>query len=354
MITKKLTGKSDKGEDIYLFTICSGYGQVTVSSLGASIESIIVPDINGNHVDVALGFDSIKAREEHEQYMGSIIGRHANRIEKGRFVLNGRVYILAVNNPPNHLHGGNYGFDKKVWMGDIQGDTLYFHYRSADGEEGYPGNLDVTVSYGFDDSGTLTIGYDAVSDEDTVVNLTNHAYFNLSGHDDGSILDHMLAIKSSCFTENDKDCLPDGNIVPVEGTPMDFRNFRMIGEGIDSEYSGIKNAGGYDHNYIIDKKPDEFGLAAQAVSPKTGIMMSVYTDMPGMQFYSGNAIKDVPPGKGGCVYTRRSGFCLETQYYPNALSHSHFPSPILKAGQRYSHKTYYRFGTSGDFGSKLE
>lgn len=346
MITKSFIGKSSEGEDIYLYNLVSQYGSVKISSLGASVESIIVQDKNGNYVDVALGFDNVSAMEQQGQFIGSIVGRCANRIEKGSFNLNNKAYTLAVNDPPNHLHGGINGFNTRVWHADICDNQLIFKLYSHDGDEGYPGNLEVSVTYEFDDNGRLKISYYAVSDADTVVNLTNHTYFNLSGHKDGDITDHLIKINSDYFTSCDDNCLPNGGIVAVEGTPMDFRVLRTIGQYINCDYEQIKNAGGYDHNYIIKKGQGEFDFAGQAFSPKTGIYLNVYTDMPGLQFYSGNNIKELPLGKENSVYGKRSGFCLETQFYPNALRHKRFPSPILKAGEVYKHITCYQFGVS--------
>lgn len=344
MIRKQFIGKTSRGEDVHLFTLPSRYGSVGISSLGASVESIVVPDRGGNPVDVVLGFDNVSAMESQSQYIGSIVGRYANRIGGGTFKLNGRIYNLAVNDPPNHLHGGINGFNRKVWDYEVCDNKLVFYLFSADGDEGYPGNLEVTAAYEFGDSGKLTISYDAVCDADTIVNLTNHTYFNLSGHSSSSIDNHLLSINADYFTHNDEHLLPDGEITAVEGTPMDFRSPRAIGEYINCSYEQIQKAGGYDHNYIIKKSLGEYGFAAQAASEKTGVSLTVFTDMPGLQFYSGNGIGHLPLGKQGMKYEKRSGFCLETQFYPNAMAHCDFPSPVLKAMERYIHHTCYQFG----------
>ncbi len=334
------------GKPITAFTFENAHGaSVEIINFGGIITKIRVPDQQGTLADVTLGYDTLDEYVVGTRHFGSLVGRHANRIEDAQFTLNDVTYHLAKNNGRNHLHGGNKGFGKVIWEPTILSDTqLQLTYRSQDGEENYPGTLDVTVIYSFDDASKLRIEYKAVTDKDTVVNLTNHAYFNLSGHDHGDIRHHLLQIHAERYTAVSDECLPTGEVRSVKGTPMDFTEPKPIGQDIESNHEQIQNGKGFDHNWILDSGGKELALAAQAWDPDSGRTMKVFTTKPGIQFYAGNMLTDEDTGKGGAKYPPRSGFCLETQYFPNAMKHTHFPSPILRAGETYHHITEYEFG----------
>lgn len=340
-VTKHLFGAMPDDTEVYQYRLTNGAGScVTVMEYGATITAIVLNTPKGP-VDVCLGYKTLDEYRANGGYLGACIGRVGNRIGNARFTLNGHEYQLAANDGINHLHGGDQGFDKCLFtICEIEGGVRASR-RSPDGEENYPGNLDVTVDYLFNDTNELTLVYNAVSDADTIVNLTNHTYFNLSGEGDGSILDHTLTLNAATFTENDDSCQPTGNILSVDGTAFDFRTPKTIGRDIGQDDMQLKNAGGYDHNFI----PDGSGMRkiAEASSPKTNIHMSVFSDKPGVQFYSGNFLED-QLGKSGTIYAKRAGFCLETQYYPNAMACPDFPSIILKAGEKYHFTTTYAFG----------
>ncbi len=347
-IQKSFYGNLSDGSQVDLFTLTNSNGMaVKIINYGGTIVSIEVPDKNGKIDDVTLGFDTLEDYCKFTNFFGALIGRHANRIENSEFELNGTVYHLAENNGKNHLHGGIKGFDKVVWQAGIVeaaggGQSLQLLYRSPDKEENYPGNLDVKVTYTLTEESELKIEYYAVSDMDTVVNLTNHAYFNLSGHASGDVLGHELKINADRFTVINEECIPTGEIRDVKNTPMDFTVLTRVGAGINSPDDQIICGKGYDHNWILNVSGKAPEKAAEVFDPKTGRLMEVYTTKPGVQFYSGNFIKDTP-GKGGAFYKKRNGLCLETQYFPNAMKHKHFPSPILKAGDEYKHTTIYKF-----------
>ena len=336
-IWKEHFGVTQKGEAVERWCLENANGtKVAVLTYGATLQSLIFAG-----VDVALGFDDMAGYEAQDAYVGAVIGRYANRIGKGRFELNGKTYDLYVNNGPNHLHGGKEGFDKKIWRAEEQVDGLHLFYTSPDGEENYPGTLDVEVCYALNDADALEIRYRAVTDKDTILNLTNHAYFNLSGHGTGSIADQQVRIFADSFTENDADCLPTGKILPVDDTPMDFRKWYRITERIEAEDIQLKNGNGYDHNWILNGSG--FRKAAEAKSDTTGILMEAWTDQPGMQFYTANYLTPEKAGKDGTDYHPRGAFCFETQGFPDATSHVQFPSPILMAGEEYARKTHYVF-----------
>ncbi|ANX00782.1 galactose mutarotase [Thermoclostridium stercorarium] len=342
-MSKKLFGKTPEGVEIYLFTIENSKGmKAEIINYGGIVVSLYVPDKNGRMDDVVLGCDSLEDYSK-SPYFGAIIGRHANRIENAVFELNGKEYRLAKNDGNNHLHGGIKGFDKVVWdVLEHSGNSLKLHYLSHDGEEGYPGNLDITVTYSVTEDNALSIDYKAKSDADTVVNLTNHSYFNLSGHSSGDILKHQLKINADRFTVNNEECIPTGEIISVEGTPMDFRELKPLGPGIQSGSIHVKHFNGYDHNFVLNVSGKEPEFAAEVFDPASGRRMKVYTTKPGVQLYTGNQLNQIA-GKGGIRYGRWSGFCLETQFFPNAMKHKHFPSPVLKAGELYHHITVYKF-----------
>lgn len=342
-ITKKPFGKLSTGEKVTLFELKNSSGaSVEIIDFGGAIRSINVPDRDGNLSDVALGYDDVTGYETQDKYVGALIGRHGNRIEDAAFKIGRRKYQLAKNDGRNSLHGGIKGFDKVMWQSSVDGESLVLKYRSVDGEEGFPGNLDVTVRYSFNDDNALVIDYSAEADEDTVCNLTNHCYFNLDGQGSGSIVGHSLKINATHFTVGNSECLPTGYVAKVEGTPLDFTDFHVIGERIDEKHEQLLWGHGYDHNYCPDG--EGMRLMAEVRAEKSGRAMEVYSDLPGIQFYSGNALNSLPPaGKGGKLIDRRDGLCLETQFYPNSLRHKNFAQPILRKGEKYHHVTVYRF-----------
>ncbi|NLJ75455.1 MAG: galactose mutarotase [Firmicutes bacterium] len=338
------------GKKVELFTMTNAHGlEVSITNYGGAIVSLKVPDKDGMMDDITLGYDCLNDYIAGDAHFGALIGRHANRIEGARFELNGTIYELAKNDGPNHLHGGPGGFGRVVWKPAViekDGEqALELRYFSPDGEENYPGNLDVKVIYSFTPQNELRIDYQAEPDQDTVVNLTNHAYFNLAGHDGGTILDHELTLYAEEFTPINEECVPIGEICSVKGTPFDFTSPKKIGTHIDADDEQIRAGKGYDHNWVIKRDGEGLVKAAEAYHPKTGRVLEVFTTKPGIQFYTGNFLDGSDVGKGGFVYGRRSGFCLETQYFPNALKHKHFPSPVTKGGETYRHSTVFRFST---------
>lgn len=346
-ISKRAFGKTADGREAALFDLVNSHGMsAAITNFGGIVVSLQVPDKSGKLADVVLGFDKLEDYEKPGPHFGAIIGRHANRIEDSRFTLNGVEYRLYPNENQTHLHGGLKGFDKVLWQAEIQKrnglDSLCLTYLSRDGEEGYPGNLRVKVEYTLTEDNALQIEYFAVCDQDTVVNLTNHSYFNLSGHGAGDILRHQLWINADRFTAIDSRLLPTGEIRPVRGTPMDFTRMTPIGAGIGSSYEQIQCGNGYDHNWVLNVSGKSPEKAAEAYDPESGRVLETYTTQPGVQFYSGNFLEGVH-GKEGVVYRKRSGFCLETQHFPNSMKHPHFPSPILKAGEEYHQITIYKF-----------
>lgn len=331
-----------------LYTLRNSKGvEMDVSSYGAAIVSVRVPDREGRFADVALGYDGPEGYQARKNFCGVVVGRCANRIKGARFTIGETEYRLTANENKNQLHGGPEGFDTKFWECSViesrYGQALRLTYTSPDGEEHYPGTLNVKLTYSLSEQNELILHYDAVSDADTLCNLTNHSYFNLSGHDSGDILGHKLKLYASHFTETDAESIPTGRILPVEGTPMDFREFHPVGERIDADFGQLRMAGGYDHNFVLDHAAGELSLCAELWDPASGRRLTCLTDCPGVQLYSGNFIDGAVPGKGGAVYGRRAGLCLETQFAPDAIHHPEWDSPILKAGQRYEHTTVYRF-----------
>ena len=346
-IIKRFFGKTKDNIDVYLlyFTNTNGM-KIKIITYGATIVSIIVPNKKEDFTDVVLGYDTIEAYENENCYLGALIGRFANRIENGKFKINNIEYSLVQNSGNNHIHGGIKGFDKIVWnieTIDNRNNSLVLSYLSKDGEESYPGNLNVTVTYTLTNKDELIINYKAKSDKDTIVNLTNHSYFNLGGQTQETALNQKLMLNSDEFTENNKYSIPTGNIISVEGTPMDFRNLKTIGEEINSDYYQIKLASGYDHNWILKSGGNINELAAKLVDESTGIIMDMYTTKPGVQFYSANFLSSDHAGKNGTLYEKRSALCLETQYFPNSINNKNFPSPLLKAEKEYNHTTIYKF-----------
>lgn len=344
---KESFGTSKDGEAVSVYLLQNKNGvKVRVTDYGAALVSIIVPDKNGNMTDVLLGYDNVTGYETHTCYFGAVIGRNGNRIANARLTINGTVYNLDQNDNENNLHSGEKGMDAKVWDVKQATDTsITLACKSADREQGFPGNMDAQVTYVLTDDNAVEIHYEAVSDQDTVANFTNHAYFNLSGHASGDVLGQELMLRASYFTPViDAKAIPTGEIAPVAGTPMDFTTAKTIGRDIASEDIQIGYGGGFDHNFVLDKtEKGAFELMAQAYAPDTGIEMKAYTDLPGVQFYSGNFVTE-QEGKQGAVYGKRHGFCLESQYFPNAVNEPGFESPILKAGEVYRTKTSYQFG----------
>lgn len=344
-VTKRDFGTLSTGEKVSLFELKNSSGAyVEIIDFGGAIHSINVPDKNGVIGDVALGYDTVEGYEKQGKFIGALIGRHGNRIEDAKFRLGRRCYTLGKNDGRNNLHGGFKGFDKKLWTAAVDGEALILKYTSCDGEEGFPGTLTATVKYTFDDNNALMIDYTAVSDADTVCNLTNHCYFNLDGQGSGSIENHSIKINATHFTVGNSECLPTGYVAKVEGTPLDFTDYHVIGERINSKHEQIVFAGGYDHNWCPDG--EGFRHMATLKAAKSGRVMEVYSDLPGMQFYSGNFLDGTAPyGKGGKPVEKRDGLCLETQFYPNAMKFDNFEKPILRAGDTYHHVTVYRFTT---------
>ena len=334
-ITSRLFGKLSDGTAVTCYTMTGDTGiQAEILDYGVTIRTLVVPDRSGKPVDVVLGYDTLEDYVSNDGYLGATVGRFANRIGGAAFTLNGKDYQLAANDGVNHLHGGLVGFDKRVWKAEETAGGMVFFLTSPDGEEGYPGTLQVRVTVSLQENG-LELRYHAETDQDTVLNLTNHSYFNLDGS--GAIYDHLLMLQAQTFNLNDNGCLPTGELVPVEGTAMDFRTARPIGEAVDSGEPCVKCSGGYDSNFLLSGNP-----AAVAKSEKTGIVMTVTTDQPGVQFYSGNFLTP-RSGKGGARYDRRSGFCLETQHYPDSIHHPDWPSCVLRAGEAFDSVTAYTF-----------
>ena len=343
-------GTTDENQPVELYTLTNSRGsRVSITNYGGIVTSLWVPDRDGDLGDIVLGYDTLGQYLEGSPYFGAIVGRYGNRIANGRFTLDGVEYSLAVNNGPNHLHGGIKGFDKVVWNAEpyVEPDEvgLRLDYTSPDGEEGYPGNLAVTVVYALTNRDELRVEYVAETDRATVVNLTHHGYFNLAGHASGDILRHELIIAADRFTPVDEGLIPIGELRDVAGTPMDFRAPFAIGERIDADDEQIRVGGGYDHNWVLNGDAGTLRFAARVSEPTTGRVLEVYTTEPGVQFYAGNFLDGSNVGKGGVPYARRSGFCLETQHYPDSPNRSEFPSTVLRPGERYESTTVYGFVT---------
>lgn len=334
-------GTTADGCTVNIYRITNKKGSyVEVLDYGCTLQSICVPDKNGNLVDVCLGYDTVAEYEKNDGYLGAFIGRYANRIGEGKFTLNGKEYVLAVNDGPNHLHGGKKGFDKVIWRACVASDRLLFSHTSPDGDEGYPGNLTLSVTYEFDDNDTLTLTYDAFSDADTVVNFTNHCYFNLNGQGTGTATNLWLQVNADEFTENDENCLPTGKVLSVEGTPFDFRTAKPIERDINAGDQNLKNGRGYDHNFVL--RGTGLRDVAELWSEQTGIAMTTRTTQPGVQIYTANFMTE-RLGKGGAVYAPRDAVCLETQHFPDAVHHENFPSAVLKKDEEYRESTQYVF-----------
>ena len=319
--------------------------EAAITTYGGIVVWIKTPDRNGKMGDVVLGYDNLAGYLKESPYFGAMVGRYGNRIAKGKFTLDGVQYTLATNNGPNALHGGLKGFDKRVWEATILdspgGPALRLHYVSKDGEEGYPGNLDVTAVYTLTDDNALMLQYTARTDKDTVLNLTQHSYFNLAGK--GTILDHQVMIPADRFTPVDSTLIPTGELKPVEGTPFDFRKPTPIGARIGQDDEQLKFGGGYDHNWVINKEMGELTIMARVYEPTTGRVLEVLSTEPGLQFYTGNFLDGKITGKGGWNYKFRNAFCMEPQHFPDSPNQPNFPSVVLKPGQEYHNTIVFRF-----------
>ncbi len=339
-------GTDHGGEAVDCFTLTNPSGlRVRIMTRGGVILSIESPDRNGNFADIVLGHDTAAEYSDATPYFGCITGRFANRINAGRFTLDGKNVQLATNNSGrHHLHGGERGFDKRIWTPTVleEQNGVQLDYLSPDGEEAYPGNLSVRVTYTLTDDNDLRIRYEARTDQPTPVNLTNHTYFNLAGHDAGDCLEHRVLINADSFLPTDADAIPTGEIRSVKGTPFDFQTLEPIGARIDADDEQLRFAGGYDHNYCLDTD-GKLKLAARVIEPQSGRVLEAFTTEPGVQFYTGNHLAGDVRGKGGFIYPFRGGFCLETQHWPDSPNHPDFPDTILRPGTPFTSETVYRF-----------
>jgi aldose 1-epimerase len=344
MVTTESFG-SFEGKEISLFTLTNKKGDVVkLTNYGASIVEINVPDRKGERANVTFGYDNLEKYLAGDPYFGKVVGQYANRIAKGKFTLDSVEYTLALNNGANSLHGGPTGWHSRAWTAEVLKDTDFpavkFTYNKPDMEEGYPGNLVAEVVYTWTDEDELIMDYKVTTDRRTVLNITNHAYFNLHGAGNGDILDHEALIRASAFTPVDSTLIPTGELRAVEGTPFDFRTSHMIGERIDEAYDQLVLGGGYDHNFVLDNVED---VDAEVYDPSTGRILQVITDQPGVQLYTGNFLDGTQTGRGGKVYQYRSGFCLETQHYPDSPNQASFPSVILTPEEPFLSSTTYKF-----------
>lgn len=348
-ITSTSFGKTEDGQSVDIYTLRNRHGmEARITNYGGIVVSLTAPDRDHKFADVALGYNDLESYLKPPfPYFGAIIGRYGNRIAKGRFALNGVEYKLATNNGENHLHGGIKGFDKMVWtarqLKTAAGPALSLTYLSKDGEEGYPGNLRVRVVYTLTHNNELKIDYTASTDKDTVTNLTHHSYFNLAGEGNGDILDHRLVLKADRFVPTDAGAIPTGELRSVAGTPFDFRTANAIGARINQDEEQITIGKGYDHTWVVNGRAGVLRQAASVYEPTTGRVMEVWTTEPGVQFYTGNYLDGTITGKSGRSYPRRSGFCLETQHYPDSPNQPKFPTTTLKKGATYKSTTIYRF-----------
>lgn len=343
-VARKVFGTGPDGEVVHLYTLKNDHGvEVSITNYGGAITSIMTLDRHGVFGDVVLGYDTLDEYMKNPRYLGALIGRFANRIDRGKFSLNGVEYQLAQNNGENHLHGGKKGFDKRVWKAAETPSGLHLEYFSRDGEENFPGNLKVAVDYSLNNENELRIDYQATTDKDTIVNLTNHSYFNLAGH--GTILDHELTLYSESYIPVRDDLVPYGEIHVVEGTPMDFRTSRAIGARLDKLIPEISYSQGYDHTFLLRDQDGSLRWVARLLEPVSGRVMEVFTTQPGMQVYSGNFFDGSLIGKGGVAYEKYAALCLETQHFPDSPNQPNFPSTVLRAGETYNEATIYKFTT---------
>ena len=341
---KSAWGKTAGGAEAYLYTLSSGELEVRVSSFGAHIVGVRAPDRTGRAQDVVLGFDSLDGYlQPHNGYLGALVGRYANRIARGQFTLDGNHYEIPLNNGRNAIHGGPVGFDQYVWKAEETGESVEFTHVSPDGDMGFPGALTTKVRYTLSGR-TLRLDFSAATDKPTILNLTNHVYFNLRGDDDGDILGHNLEIDAEEYLPADNEQIPTGQISLVEDTPLDFRQPKAIGARINDNFEQLKLAGGYDHCFVVRGKPGDLRFAARATEPASGRTLTVETTQPAVHFYSGNMLTGKLTGRHGKKYTPRTGFCFETQHYPDSPHHLNFPSTVLRPGQTFQETTAFTFG----------
>jgi aldose 1-epimerase len=345
-------GKTREGVSVYRYVLTNNKGaEAVVISYGATLVSLKVPDRAGQPADVVLGYDSLEGYEQGKSYFGGTIGRYGNRIARGQFTLGGTVFHLPKNDGPNSLHGGSVGFNKRIWTGVARSrpdaQVLELSYTSANGEEGYPGTLKVKVTYTLPaEANELHIDYTARTEQDTVINLTNHSYFNLSADMNKEIVDHQLLLRARQFTPVDSTLIPTGELRAVRGTPFDFTKLTAIGTRINQDDEQLKFGKGYDHNWALERsEKGGLSLAAEVFEPSSGRVLEVLTTEPGIQFYSGNFLDGAAKGKGGQLYAHRTGLCLETQHFPDSPNHPNFPSTVLKPGETYRSSTVLRFST---------
>jgi aldose 1-epimerase len=348
-VTSAPFGKLPDGTAVEAFTLTNASGiEVRAITYGAIVVSIKAPDRAGRLDDIVLGFDTLDGYAGTHPYFGAVVGRYGNRIAKARFTLDGKTYALAANDGPNHLHGGVKGFDKVVWKAtpfkDARGVGVVFTRTSPDGEEGYPGNLASTVTYTLTDRNELRVDYAHTTDAPTVHNVTQHTYFNLAGEGSGDVLGHLVTLDAAHYTPVDATLIPTGEIATVEGTPFDFRRATPIGARIDGDHEQLKRGRGYDHNFVVSRQGPGLVRVAHVHEPRTGRTLEVATTEPGVQFYTGNFLDGTLKGKSGHVYARRTGFCLETQHYPDSPNQPSFPSTVLRPGETYRSQTVFTFG----------
>lgn len=342
-------GTMPEGREVKIFNLTNQNGLIAkVSEYGATLVSMEIPDRDGALADVTLGYDTLDQWLGNNSYFGSSVGRHANRIAGGKFSLDGKSYQLATNNAPAgipcHLHGGKTGFDKVLWTGEVSGNSVIFRYRSVDGEEGYPGNLDVSITYSLTEENELIWEASATTDAPTVINLAHHSYWNLTGDPRRNILDHVLQIEADQYLPTNAGMIPTGELTTVSGSPMDFTQATAIGERIGFNFEALRYGGGYDHCWVL-RSGTGLRVAAHLSDPHSGRTMEIFTDQPGIQFYSGNFLDGKSIGKNGIAYGHRTGLCLETQNFPDAPNQPSFPSAVLRPGETYRHKLIHRFST---------
>lgn len=337
-------GRTKDGREISLYTVKNTNGTtMKVTDFGAILVSVLVKNKEGNYTDVVLGYDNGEAYQVNAPHFGSTIGRNGNRIDQASFVLNGKKVQLTANENENNLHSGPDGFEFMMWEAQPFEHGVAFHHSSPDGEQGFPGNFEITVTYTLTEEDSIDIHYEGTCDQDTVANMTNHSYFNLGGDDSGVVYDQVVQLHASHYTPViDSKSIPTGEIAPVAGTPMDFTEGKAIGKEIEADFEQLKLTGGYDHNFVLDKEEGTMDWMAKVYCEKTGIQMEAFTDCPAVQFYTGNFIES-ENGKNGVIYKKRNGFCLESQYCPNAVNDPNFAKPFLKAGEKYDSRTVFKF-----------
>jgi aldose 1-epimerase len=350
MVEKKSFGKLVDGAEVFSYTLKNAKGmEAKIITYGAAVVSLTAPDRIGKFADVILGYDNIEGYVADKAYLGAIVGRYGNRIGKGKFTLEGKEYHVSINDGENTLHGGIQGFNKKIWSvtgyeSTNKGSSLTLKYISADGEEGFPGKVELTVVYTLTNENALSINYTGTTDKTTILNPTNHTYFNLTADPNNTVLDHELMIDADSFTPVDSKLITTGKIESVTNTPMDFRKAKKIGKDIEADFDQLKLGGGYDHNWVLNKHKEEVSKCAEVYEPKSGRVMDVYTNEPGVQFYSANFLNGVK-GKNGVIYNKRTALCLETQCYPDSPNKPEWPSVVLTPDKVYHQTTIYKFSS---------